>query len=306
MGHDHNHSHHHHHHKPNYNRAFAIGVLLNIAFVAVEITYGLLADSLALLADAWHNLSDVFALLLAWGASYLATHKPSDTRTYGLKRGTILASLVSTALLLLALGAIAWEAVQRLFEPAPVESHTVIVVASIGMVINTITALLFLSGSKHDLNIRAAFLHMAADAAISLGVALGGGLILLTAWLWLDPAITLVIVAVIFASSWTLLRDSLNLAMDAVPSNIDLDAVRGFLLDQDWVLDLHDLHVWALSTTETALTVHVITATPPLDNGPVLTLQEELQHRFGIEHSTIQVELSDPPALCLLNRPHCS
>lgn len=304
MGHSHSHSH-HHHHKPTHNRAFAIGVLLNLAFVLVEITYGILADSLALLADAWHNLSDVFALLLAWGASYLATRKPSDKRTYGLKRGTILASLVSTALLLLALGAIAWEAMQRLFDPAPVESRTVIVVASIGMVINTATALLFLSGSKHDLNIRAAFLHMAADAAISLGVALGGGLILLTAWLWLDPAITLAIVVIIFASSWTLLRDSLDLAMDAVPRNIDLDEVRRHVLDQDWILDLHDLHVWALSTTETALTVHVVTATPLLDNGPVLALQENLHHRFGIEHATIQVELSDPPALCLLNRPHC-
>lgn len=295
----------HQHQTPNYNRIFATGVGLNVAFVVVEVAYGLMADSLALLADAWHNLSDVFALLLAWGAAYLATRKPSDTRTYGLKRGTILASLVSTALLLLALGAIAWEAVERLFDPAPVESRTVIIVASVGVVINTATALLFLAGSKHDLNIRAAFLHMAADAAISLGVALGGGMILLTQWLWLDPGITLVIAVIIFGSSWTLLRDSLDLSMDAVPRNIDLDEVRSYLLDREWILDLHDLHVWALSTTETALTVHVITAMPLLDNGPVLDLQEGLHQRFDIAHATIQVELSDPPALCLLDRPHC-
>lgn len=303
MGHGHSHS--HQHHTPDYNRIFAIGVGLNLAFVVVEISYGLMADSLALLADAWHNLSDVFALLLAWGATYLATRKPSDTRTYGLKRGTILASLVSTALLLLALGAIAREAVGRLFEPAPVASHTVIVVASVGVVINTVTALLFVAGSKHDLNLRAAFLHMIADAAISLGVAIAGVLILLTQWLWLDPAITLAIAVIIFGSSWTLLRDSLDLSMDAVPRHIDLDEVRKYLLDQDWILDLHDLHIWALSTTETALTVHVVTAVPLLDNGPILELQDGLQQRFGIAHPTIQVELSDPPALCLLNRPYC-
>lgn len=306
MGHGHAHSHHHHHHHvPNYNRAFAIGVGLNIVFVLVEIAFGLLADSLALLADAWHNLSDVFALLLAWGASYLATRKPSAKRTYGLKRGTILASLVSTALLLLALGGIAWEAIERIFDPAPVESRTVIAVASVGVVVNTATALLFLADSKHDLNIRAAFLHMAADAAISLGVALAGVLILFTQWLWLDPVMTLLIAVIIFGSSWTLLRDSLNLAMDAVPRNIDLDEVRHHLLDQDWILDLHDLHIWAISTTETALTVHVVTGAPLPDNGPLLTLQSELQQHFNISHATIQVELSDPPAVCLLDRPHC-
>jgi cobalt-zinc-cadmium efflux system protein len=299
MGHAHPHVH-------SYNRAFAIGVALNLVFVAVEVTYGLLADSLALLADAGHNLSDVFALLIAWGATYLAGKAASDKRTYGLKRATILASLISTSMLLVALGAISWEAVERFLEPAPVNGETVIVVAAIGVVINTATALLFLRGRKRDLNIRAAFLHMAADAAISLGVAVAGVLILLTGWLWLDPAMSLLIAVIIFIGTWSLLRDSLNLAMDAVPRGVDLPGVRECLLRQDWIVGIHDLHIWALSTTETALTVHVVSHDERVDNARLIRLQALLHDDYHIEHATIQVEGWDEESSCLLEKGGCT
>ncbi|MGQ9426776.1 cation diffusion facilitator family transporter [Gilvimarinus sp. F26214L] len=296
MGHGHSHS----HAPASYNRAFAIGVALNVVFVAVEVVYGLLADSLALLADAGHNLSDVFALLIAWGATYLASRPPTDKRTYGMKRSTIMASALSTALLLVALGAIAWEAIERFFQPAPIAGRTVIIVAAVGVVINTATALLFLADRKRDLNIRAAFVHMAADAAISLGVALAGAVILFTGWLWLDPATSLVIALVIFASSWTLFRDSLDLSMDAVPRNVDLAAVREHLNRQEWIIGFHDLHIWAISTTETALTVHVVTDGHQLDNERLLRLQQDLHELFDIEHPTIQVEELDSSCVCML------
>lgn len=297
---------HGHHQGPaSYNRIFALGVGLNIVFVVVELSYGLLADSLALLADAGHNLSDVLALLLAWGATYLARRKPSETRTYGLKRATILASLISTAMLLVALGAIGVEAFERLMQPAPVDSATVVVVAGIGVVVNTATALLFLADRKRDLNMAAAFQHMAADAAISLGVVIAALAIAATGWLWLDPAVSLLIALIIFASSWSLLRDSLDLSMDAVPPSVDLPGVRQRLLATDWVLDIHDLHIWALSTTETALTVHLVTDCERIDNQRLLGLQQMLHDDFAIEHSTIQVEYFDAQSVCLLNRPRC-
>lgn len=300
MGHSHSHS-----HATNYNRAFAIGVLLNVAFVAVEVVYGLLADSLALLADAGHNLSDVFALLIAWGATFLAGKKPTDKRTYGLKRSTILASLISSSMLLVALGAICWEALERIFQPAPIDGKTVIIVATVGVVINTATALLFVAGRKKDLNIRAAFLHMAADAAISLGVAVAGALILLTGWLWLDPAMSLGIAAIIFVGTWSLMKESLNLSMDAVPPSIDLHGVRKHLMEQEWIIDIHDLHIWALSTTETALTVHVVTNARELDNERLLRLQARLHDEYDIEHATIQVEHGDHESMCKLEHPGC-
>ena len=226
------HSHSHHHHEiNNYNRSFAIGIALNVIFVIIEVSYGLVADSLALIADAGHNLSDVMSLMLAWGASYLATKHPTRKRTYGLRKVTIMASLISSVLLFVALGGIAWESIERLSSPKPVDGVVIIIVAAIGVVINTATALLFVKGQKHDLNIRAAYLHMAADAAISLGVVVAGIAIMITGWLWLDPFISLAIVVVILISTWELLRDSIDLSIDAVPQDIDILHIQNYLTD---------------------------------------------------------------------------
>ena len=297
--------HHHNHEVSNYNRPFAIGVALNLLFVIIEASYGFAADSLALIADAGHNLSDVITLLLAWGASYLATMRPTQTRTYGLRRATILASLISAALLLLALGGIAWEAIGRLFTPQPVVGKVVMIVAAIGVVINSLTALLFASGQKHDLNIRSAYLHMAADAGISLGVVIAGGAILLTGWLWLDPLISLFIVLVILIGAWGLFKDSINLSIDVVPSNIDITAIKDYLAGLDNVSAIHDLHVWALSTSETALTVHLVMTNNLIDNAFLKNIQICLHDNYGIEHATIQVEYNNSDISCFLDRPEC-
>ncbi|MBM9605205.1 cation diffusion facilitator family transporter [Desulfopila inferna] len=277
----------------NYNRSFAIGVLLNIIFVFIEAGYGFAVDSLVLIADAGHNLSDVASLLLAWGAGLLARKTATDRRTYGFRKVTIMASLISAILLLIALGGIAWEAVRRFFDPQPAAGSTIIIVAAIGVIINTVTALLFIKGQKHDLNIRGAFLHMAADAGVSLGVAIAGVIITLKGWQWIDPLVSLGIVAVILIGTWGLLRDSINYAIDAVPRSIDIPAVREYLLSFDRVLDIHDLHVWPLSTTEIALTVHLVVDDNRLDNHFLRNLQQNLHDNFGIEHATIQVEASD-------------
>lgn len=282
--------HHHHHAPPNYNRAFAVGVGLNIAFVLVEVFYGLVADSLALLTDAGHNLSDVLGLLLAWGAAALAAKQPSLRRTYGWSRATILASLLSGLLLFAAVGAIAWEAVGRFAQPVVPEGKTMMIVAGIGVVINTVTALFFFSGKDRDLNIRGAYLHMAADAAVSLGVVISGAVILSYGLAWVDPMISLVIAAVIFISTWGLLRDSANLAVDAVPRGVDPRAVREYLGTQPGVADLHDLHIWAMSTTDTALTAHLVMPATPPDDTFLQGVTEGLRKRFGINHATIQVE----------------
>jgi cobalt-zinc-cadmium efflux system protein len=303
MSHDHSHS--HSHEISNYNRPFAIGVLLNIVFVVIEISYGIFADSLALIADAGHNLSDVVSLLLAWGASVLATKAATDKRTYGFRKATVIASLASAILLFVALGGIAWEAVGRFFNPKPVEGMTVIVVASIGVVINTLTALLFVKGQKHDLNLRAAFLHMAADAAVSLGVVIAGIFIMLKGWLWIDSVVSFVIVGVILVSTWGLLRDSINYAMDAVPNSIDIPAIREYLLSIDNVDSIHDLHVWPLSTSQVALTVHLMVNTDSLDNELLRNLQQHLHDHFRIEHSTIQVETSMGENSCMLHSEKC-
>jgi cobalt-zinc-cadmium efflux system protein len=247
-------NHHHHHAKPDYNRAFAVGVVLNVVFVVVEAFYGFVSGSLALLTDAGHNLSDVLGLLLAWGAAALARKRPSPRRTYGYSRATIIASLFSGLLLMGAVGAIGWEAVGRLMDPPQPAGMTIMIVAAIGVVVNTVTALFFVSGKDHDLNIRGAFLHMAADAAVSLGVVASGALILFYGMNWVDPVISLVIAAVIFLSTWGLLRDSLNLAVDAVPRNVDPEAVRQYLKSLPGVTAMHDLHIWPMSTTDTALT----------------------------------------------------
>lgn len=299
MGHDHSHE------VKNYNKAFSIGITLNIIFVVIEGVYGVMADSLALIADAGHNLSDVVSLVLAWGAFYLGKKNPSLKRTYGLKKVTILASLTSAILLLIALGAIAWEAIGRFSDPQAVDGMTVIVVAGIGVVINTITALLFMEGQKDDLNIRGAYLHMAADAGVSLGVVIAGIAIMYTGWLWLDPVISLLIVFVILIGTWGLLHDSVNLSIDAAPKDVDVSQIKDYFLSQEEITDLHDLHVWALSTTENALTVHLLTNNTQIDNDFIEHMQEYLHHEFKIDHCTIQIESTLGDYVCTLNKEEC-
>lgn len=294
-----NRAHAHHHHDPtNYSRAFLLGVLLNVAFIVVEVVYGFIADSLALLTDAGHNLSDVLGLLLAWGAATLARRKPSLRRTYGFSRATIIASLFSGLLLMGAVGAIAWEASSRFVAPSAPAGMTIMVVAGIGVVINTATALLFMRGRHTDLNIRGAFLHMAADALVSLGVVVSGLLIWRYGLNWVDPVTSLMIAAVIFVSTWGLLRDSLNLAVDAVPPHIDPSAVREFLLAREGVSDVHDLHIWALSTTDTALTAHLVMEARPPDDSFLNSVSQELVSRFKIHHPTLQIEADGGEADC--------
>ncbi|MGN6755820.1 MAG: cation diffusion facilitator family transporter [Thermomicrobiales bacterium] len=303
MAHAHGHQHHGHSHGPaSYGRAFAIGMALNIGFVIIEAVYGKLAGSLALVADAGHNLSDVLGLGLAWGAAVLAQRRPTVRRTYGLRRTSILAALANAIILLVAVGGIAWEAIRRLQTPDHVGGVTVIWVAAIGIVVNIGTALLFLRGRHTDLNIRGAFLHMAADAAVSLGVVLAGIAIVLTGQGWIDPAVSLAIVVVILAGTWGLLRDSVNLALDAVPEQIDVAAVESYLRALPQVQDVHDLHIWAMSTTETALTAHLVRPASALDDGLLARASAELHDRFGIEHATLQVETGDPahPCACCL------
>jgi cobalt-zinc-cadmium efflux system protein len=292
---------HHHHHQPdNYNRAFALAIGLNVVFVGVEAGYGLWANSLALLADAGHNLSDVLGLLIAWGASLLAKRKPSPRRTYGLRRVTILASLLSALLLLTALGAMAWEAINRLQTSTSVPGLTIIIVAGIGVVINTLSALLFVSGHRHDLNIKGAFLHMAADAAVSLGVMLAGLAIMMTGWPWLDPVISLVISVVIFIGTWGLLRDSIDLAVDAVPKGIVPEEVETYLVNLPGVTTCHDLHIWGMSTTEAALTAHLMMPEGVNNDAFLHQTAHVLRYQFGIAHTTIQIERGDAEQLCNL------
>jgi cobalt-zinc-cadmium efflux system protein len=293
-GHDHGHHHGHSHGPPpgGWNRAFAIGIGLNLAFVAIEAGYGLAADSLALLADAGHNFSDVGSLLLAWGATVLAARAPTLRRTYGWRRTTVLASIASGLLLLGAIAVIAIEAVGRLRSPAPVDGLTMMVVAGIGVVINTATALLFMGGRHGDLNIRAAFLHMAADAGISLGVVLGGAGVLLWGLAWLDPVLSLVIAALIGWSTWALLREALDLAVDAVPRGIDPVAVERYLASRPGVVAVHDLHIWGMSTTEVALTAHLVMPAGQEDDF-LHAVTDGLRDHFRIPHATLQVERSD-------------
>lgn len=289
---------HHHHPSKDYGRAFATGVTLNLVFVFVEATYGWWAGSLALLADAGHNLSDVLGLLMAWGGYALAKVAPSPQRTYGWRGSTILAALFNALLLLVAVGGIAWEAIGRLSNPTEVSAPIVIIVALIGVLINTLTAMLFMRGRDKDLNIRGAYLHMAADALLSLGVAVAGAVIIWTGWLWVDPLTSLIIAMVILVSTWGLLLESLHLAMQAVPPSIDIDEVQDFLGGLQGVTEVHDLHVWAMSTTEIALTAHLVR--PNLENDDALLRQatEDLHHRFDISHTTIQIERSIDDASC--------
>ena len=286
MGHDHSHD----HGAVDYGKSFAFGIGLNLVFVLVEAIYGVLSNSLALVADAGHNLSDVLGLALAWVASVLARRAPSSRRTYGLRGSTILASLANAVLLYVAVGAIAWEGVQRLRTASPVETETVVWVAFVGVLINTGTALLFMKGRKGDINIRGAFLHMAADALVSVGVIVSALFIGWTGMNWIDSIVSIAIALVIGIGTWGLLKESVNLALAAVPKGTDTGAITSYLGALSGVLDVHDLHVWGMSTTDVALTVHLVVS-GETDRDDLLTNAERgLHDRFGIEHATIQVE----------------
>lgn len=284
------HNHEHHHPAPaSFSRAFAIGIALNTVFVAVEAYYGWQINSLALLADAGHNLSDVAGLLLAWGAALAARLQPDARHTYGWRRASILAAFANAVLLLVAMGSLAWEALSRLNSPVATQGWTLITVATIGIVINSVTALLFLRGREHDLNVRGAFLHMAADALVSLGVVVGGALYLWQGWAWLDPVISLGIAAVIVAGSWGLLRQSLHLLFDGVPEGINLPAVHTWLAARPGVARVDDLHVWAMSTTQVALTAHLVMPAGPPGDDFLHEASEALHEHFGIDHATLQI-----------------
>ncbi len=291
-GHDHHHeSGHDHSHAPkNFGRAFAIGTALNAGFVIAEVVAGLLAHSMALLADAGHNLGDVLGLLMAWGAARFAKSIPSSRYTYGLRRGTILAALANAIILLISVGAIAAGAIARLISPSHVGTIIVMAVAAAGILVNGTTALLFASGRRGDLNIRAAFQHMAFDAVLSFGVVVAGALILLTGWERLDPVMSLIIAAVIIAGTWSLLRDSMGMAMDAVPGDIRPEAVRSFVLAKPEIASVHDLHIWSMSTTETALTLHLVAPSGHPGDAFLARLCDDLHHKFDIDHATVQIE----------------
>ncbi len=302
-GHTHAHGggHHHHGDPNNHGRAFVIAITLNAAFVVVEFAFGFMANSTALMADAGHNLSDVLGLLLAWGATILARKAPSERYTYGLRSTSILAALANAMFLLVACGAIAWEAIQRFSQAPVVAGLTVTLVAGIGIAINGLSAWLFIRGSKGDLNIRGAYLHMAADAAVSLGVVVAGVAMMVTGWYWLDPVISLVIVAVIVIGTWGLLRESTQLALSAVPAHIDVSAVDTYLRQRPGVTDVHDLHIWGMSTTESALTAHLVMPDGYPGDAFLDNIMHALRDRFSVQHSTLQVEQGTTEHACALH-----
>ena len=307
--HDHQHGHGHPHgHGPmDFGRAFAVGIALNLAFVSVEAFYGWRAGSLALLADAAHNLGDVGGLALAWAGLAAAKLKGNDRHTFGWRRGSILASFANALILLVAMGFLAWEAAHRLGTPSPVAGTTVIVVASVGIVINAATAWLFLRGGQKDLNLRGAFLHMAADALVPAGVVLAGLLYLWKGWRWLDPVIGLAIAGVVVAGTWSLFRRSLHLLFDGVPDDIALDEVRQCLLGLDGAVAVHDLHVWAMATSENALTAHVVLAEGATGGDAFIALAvATLEERFALRHVTLQLETAAYAAKCPANAPVCT
>lgn len=309
--HDHDRDHAGHAHGPaghvhapaSFGTAFVIGIALNTAFVIAEVIFGYASNSMALVADAGHNLSDVLGLVVAWIATILSRRAPTARYTYGLRGSSILAALFNAVFLLVAVGAIGWEAIQRLLRPEPVAGMTVIVVAAIGIVVNGFTAYLFASGRKGDLNIRGAYLHMAADAVVSAGVVIAGSIILFTGWIWLDAATSLAISAVIVWGTWSLLRDSMAMSLNAVPPHIDPAAVRAYLEKCAGVVQVHDLHIWPMSTTEVALTCHmVIPAGHPAD-AFLMATAHHLKQGFGIQHATLQIE-TDPRLECALAPDH--
>jgi cobalt-zinc-cadmium efflux system protein len=286
------HAHHdeHHHAPKRLGVAFAVGAALNLGLVIAEVTFGFLSNSVALVSDGVHNLSDVLGLLLAWAGTWLTTRQPSDRRTYGYRRASILAALANAALLLTATGGLIVEAVQRLFEAQPIASGTVLWVALVAIAVNLGTALLFMRGRENDINIRGAFLHLMADAAVSLGVVIAALLISKTGWLWLDPVASLGVALVVLASGWGLMRSALDLALDAVPPGVDRSAVEDYLADLPGVTEVHDLHIWGMSTTETALTAHLVRPGALLDDAFLDQIAQELERQFHIQHVTIQLE----------------
>ncbi|MEW4468018.1 cation diffusion facilitator family transporter [Parasphingorhabdus sp. JC815] len=295
------HSHHDRHgpngHQPtDFGRAFALGITLNIIYIVIEVAYGLLSGSMALLADAGHNLSDVLGLAVAWAGAELAKKPPNNQFTYGLGGSSILAALLNGLFLLVACGAIAWEAIGRFNTPSEVASTTVIIVAAIGIVINFGTAMLFVSGQKEDINIRGAFLHMMADAGVSAGVVIGGILIFYTGMNWIDPLISLLIVALIFWSTWGLLTEAVRMSLAGVPRGIDAEEVLEFLSNMPGVATVHDLHIWPMSTSETAMTAHLVMPDGHPGKGFLAKVQDEMKARFAIHHITIQIELEDEEA----------
>jgi cobalt-zinc-cadmium efflux system protein len=293
----------HGHVSGNYGRAFALGIALNLAYVVGEAVAGVVSGSLALLADAGHNLSDVLGLSLSWVAAVLSRRQPSGRFTYGLRSSSILAALANAIILLVVTGGIAWEAIWRIAHPVPVTSGIVVAVATAGIFVNGGTALLFASGSA-DLNIKSAFLHLAADAFVTAGVVVGGVVIWVTNWLWLDPALSLVVSAVIVLGTWGLLKSAIGLALNAVPEGVDAAAVRSHLLTLPGVTGLHDLHIWGMSTTETALTCHLIMPEGHPGDAVLNAIVQQLHHSFGIEHATIQIELADTDEACALTPEH--
>jgi cobalt-zinc-cadmium efflux system protein len=307
--HDHDHAHHHqgpgHVHAPaSFGRAFAIGCILNVGFVIAEWLFGAMAHSLALMADAVHNLGDVLALVLAWVAAGLARRPPSERFTYGLRGSSILAALVNGGALLVITGGLGWEALRRLPHPDAVEGGTVIGVALAGVVVNGVTALLFMQGGRKDLNMRGVYLHMVADAAVSLAVAIAGVGVLFTGWNWLDPALTLIVSAVILWGSWDLLRQSIRLALQAVPAGIETTSVRDLLAGLPGVSEVHDLHIWAMSTSENALTAHLVMPSGHPGDGFLHDACGLLEQRFGIHHATLQIEVANTGAACALAPAH--
>ena len=306
MQHDHSsHGHSSHgHNRPDYGRAFAIGIALNVAYVLIEAAAGVVSGSLALLADAGHNLSDVLGLGLAWGAAVLSRRRPSGRFTYGLRSSSILAALANAVILLVVTGGIAWEAVLRFADPVPVASGIVIWIAAIGIAVNGGTALLFVSGRSGDLNVKSAFLHMAGDTLVTAGVVAAGVAIGLTGWPWLDPAVSLVVSAVIVVGTWSLLSSAIGLALDAVPESVDAAAVRAYLAALPGVTALHDLHIWGMSTTETALTCHLVMPGGHPGDAALNAVTHQLHDRFGIHHATIQIELADTDEACALTPEH--
>ncbi|MBY0414078.1 MAG: cation diffusion facilitator family transporter [Bdellovibrionales bacterium] len=299
--HDHGHAHHghsHHHAPKSYNLAFGLGISLNIIFVIIEFSYGFFSKSLALMADAGHNLSDVAGLILAWGAVWLMARKPTDTYSFGFRKSTILSALFNSIILLVAVGIIIWEAIDRLRNPTPIMSSTVMIVAGIGIVINGLTALLFFRDKDHDINLKGAYLHMAADALISFGVVLSALVISYTSWNWLDPLVSIIISLVIIYGTWDLLKVSIHLSMDAVPHGIKPREVKKYLESIQDVKEAHDLHIWPMSTTENALSVHLTVKNIPLTNEKLVQIGKDLKEKFKIDHPTIQVELFDENFEC--------
>jgi cobalt-zinc-cadmium efflux system protein len=298
------HGHNHSHTPPkDFTAAFKFGIGLSSAIVVLQAVFGYIANSMALMADAGHNLSDVLSLVVAWGAASLARRPATERYTYGLRGSSIIAALFNAVFLLVVMGGIAWEAIRRFYEPAVVEGRIVMAVAGAGIIISGFSAYLFSAGRNSDLNLRGAFLHMLSDALVSLGVVVAGGLIFLTGWHWLDPAVTLVIVAIIIYGTWGLLTESIRMAMAAVPPGIEPKAVGSYLSELPGVTAIHDLHIWPMSTTETALTCHLVMPSGHPGDGFVNEAAEELRERFKIEHVTLQVEIADSSS-CMLSKGH--